>query len=371
MKYGLVLGGGGARGAYEIGVMRAVREAGIEISTVCGTSIGAVNGALFAQGSIEEACRMWYDIRLEDIIKSSAKFGENLLSVSNFASLALEMKNGGIDVSPFEKILKEVIDEDKLRSSEIDFGLVSVSLTNKRAVSFFKDEIPYGKIHEYLIASASLPGFKTKSIKGEKFADGGLADNMPVDLLVKKGIRDIIAVDVCGVGVKKDTFTAGINLMEIKCTTPYVGTMDFNPDGIRASINEGYFEAKKLMGYYGGKKYFFDISEYNALRRKYGKKLTDGLEDAAEAFGLERLRVYSFEDFLEKTLGLYFKCAEKFGSSAISAFQEESAGAFVVGLTAVLTENKKEFLSKRLDVLGKYYNAASALMYFDVYKKYT
>ena len=73
MKYGLVLAGGGARGAYQIGVMRAIRELGIEISAVCGTSIGAINGALFAQGSYEKACEMWRDIRLENIIKSKCR----------------------------------------------------------------------------------------------------------------------------------------------------------------------------------------------------------------------------------------------------------------------------------------------------------
>lgn len=369
MKYGLVLAGGGARGAYEVGVMRAIRELGIEITAVCGTSIGAINGALFAQGSIEEACRMWYDIRLENIIKSSAQFGKNLLSISNLASLVTEVKNGGIDVSPLENLLKEVIDEEKLRSSEVDFGLVSVSLTNKKAMSFFKNEIPQGKIHEYLIASASLPIFKTKSIGGEKFADGGLADNMPIDLLIKKGIRNIIAVDVRGVGIKRETLTAGVNLIEIKCGKPYVGTMDFNSGGIRASIDEGYFEAKKVMGCYGGKKYFFDIGEYNSLKRRYGERLLDGLEDAAEAFGLDKLRAYTFDDFLEKTLALYFECVKKFGHSAIGTFHEESAGAIVVGLVGMLRENKKEFLSKQLEILGKYYSAASSLMYFEVYKK--
>ena len=367
MKYGLVLAGGGARGAYQIGVMRAIRELGIEISAVCGTSIGAINGALFAQGSYEKACEMWRDIRLENIIKSSAEFGKNLLSISNIPSLISEMKNGGIDVSPLENLLKDIIDEDKLRSSEIDFGLVSVSLTNKKAVSFFKEEIPRGKIHEYLIASASLPIFKTKSIGGEKFADGGLADNMPVDLLIKKGIKDIIAVDVRGIGIKKDTLTAGLNIIEIKCEKSYVGTMDFNPDGIKAAIDEGYYDAKKVMGYYGGSKYFFDICEYNSLKRKYGTKLTDGLEDAAEAFGLERLCVYGFDGFLEKTLALYRQCARRYEHSAITAFQEESAGAIVVGLVGMLKENKKEFLSKHLDIMGKYYNAASALMYFEMF----
>ncbi len=364
MEYGLVLAGGGARGAYQIGVMRAIKELNIEISAVSGTSIGAINGALFAQGSYETAEEMWTDIRLEDIVKIPSEFGKNLLSISNITGLVAEMKKGGFDISPLENLLKELVDEDKLRSSEIDFGLTSVSLTNKKAVSLFKDEIPKGKIYEYLIASASLPIFKTKTIGGERFADGGFADNMPVDLLIKKGIKDIITVDVHGVGMKKDTLTAGVNLIEIECSKPRVGTMDFDPDGIKASMEEGYYDTKKVMGYYGGKKYFFDFDEYNNLKRKYGIKLIEGLEDAAEAFGLDELCVYGFDDFLQKTLTLYRECERRVDYSVITALHEESAGALVVGLVGMLKENKKEFLSKRLDIMGKYYNAASSLMYF-------
>lgn len=365
MNYGLVLAGGGARGAYQIGAMRAIRETGIEITAVCGTSIGAINGALFAQGSYEKACELWEDISLEGIIKSSAQFGKNLLSISNIASLISEMKNGGIDISPLEKKLDEVVDEKRLRSSKIDFGLTSVSLTGKKEVCLFKDEIPPGKIHEYLIASASLPIFKTKSIGGEKFADGGLVDNMPLDMLIKRGIKDIIAIDVHGVGIKKNTLTAGVNIIEVKCGKPYVGTMDFDKDGIKAATDEGYFDTLKVMGYYGGKKYFFDITEYNKIKRKYCEKLTDGLEDAAEAFGAERLYVYGFDEFLKKTLKLYHEYRHKYECSPIAAFQEGSSGAVVAALTAMLKENKMEFLSKHLDILGKYYNAASSLIYFD------
>lgn len=59
MKYSLVLGGGGAKGSYEIGVFKALEEIGIEIDSVYGTSIGALNGAMVVQGDVKKAEEIW------------------------------------------------------------------------------------------------------------------------------------------------------------------------------------------------------------------------------------------------------------------------------------------------------------------------
>ena len=56
-EYGLVFDGGGARGAYQIGAWRALSEAGVKISAVAGTSVGALNGALVCMGDLEKGCR--------------------------------------------------------------------------------------------------------------------------------------------------------------------------------------------------------------------------------------------------------------------------------------------------------------------------
>ena len=68
MEYGLVLAGGGVRGAYQIGVWKALKELKIKVSAVSGVSIGAVNGALFVQGSKTKAERLWNKIAIGDIV---------------------------------------------------------------------------------------------------------------------------------------------------------------------------------------------------------------------------------------------------------------------------------------------------------------
>ena len=66
--YAIALEGGGAKGAYQIGVWKALDEAGIKFNAVSGTSVGALNGALMCMGDLEKAIALWCDIRLSDII---------------------------------------------------------------------------------------------------------------------------------------------------------------------------------------------------------------------------------------------------------------------------------------------------------------
>lgn len=66
--FGLVLGGGGAKGAYEIGVWKALRELDVPIKAVTGTSVGALNGAIIVQGDFDVAYELWTTISIENVI---------------------------------------------------------------------------------------------------------------------------------------------------------------------------------------------------------------------------------------------------------------------------------------------------------------
>lgn len=65
-KTAVVLAGGGSRGAYQIGVWKALREMGIEYQLVTGTSVGALNGALMVQGDYEKALSVWENLSFQD-----------------------------------------------------------------------------------------------------------------------------------------------------------------------------------------------------------------------------------------------------------------------------------------------------------------
>ena len=68
-EYGLVLAGGGTKGAYEVGAWKALKELNINITAIVGTSIGAINGALFLQDNYEKIIELYDNIKFEDLVK--------------------------------------------------------------------------------------------------------------------------------------------------------------------------------------------------------------------------------------------------------------------------------------------------------------
>ena len=310
MEYGLVLAGGGVRGAYQIGVWKALKELKIKVSAVSGVSIGAVNGALFVQGSKTKAERLWNKIAIGDIISLPKEMenDENLFKVKNLMKIAKEIySNNGLDMSPLENLLNEIVDEDKIRNSEIDFGIATFSLSEKSENYYFIKDIPYGKLTEYLMASACFPGFKARTIDEKKFIDGGVSNNMPINMLLEKGIENIIAIDVKGVGFYRTFNLAGKNVINIKCSRPQTGTFDFDRDGIRKSIQDGYYDCMKAFGKFSGVLYSFKARDYAAARRLYSKELIEGIEIAANIFGVNPYKLYTIDELVGAVMNEYFE----------------------------------------------------------------
>lgn len=99
--YGLILAGGGAKGAYQIGAWKAMRELDIEFEAIAGASIGAINGAMIAQGDFDDAYELWSNVEVSSgvNIQGELKDPKNLFSFSNFPKIAHEIiRNGGVDV---------------------------------------------------------------------------------------------------------------------------------------------------------------------------------------------------------------------------------------------------------------------------------
>ena len=89
--YGLILAGGGAKGAYQMGAWKAMREIGIKIEAIAGVSIGAINGAFIAQGDYDRAIDFWNNVELADGINFSGELKDpnNLFSKSNMVQTYL------------------------------------------------------------------------------------------------------------------------------------------------------------------------------------------------------------------------------------------------------------------------------------------
>ena len=101
MKRAIVLGGGGTRGSYEVGVWRALNELGIDYQIVTGTSIGSINGVFMAIGEYERAYMLWDTIRMENMMEDGINLTETLEGM-------LEQKDA---IRPFlKKYMKNIVE---------------------------------------------------------------------------------------------------------------------------------------------------------------------------------------------------------------------------------------------------------------------
>ncbi|GFR36078.1 patatin-like phospholipase family protein [Thermobrachium celere] len=291
MAYGLVLGGGGAKGGYEIGVWKALRELNIPICAVCGTSVGALNGALIVQDEFDKAIEIWTSITMDTVIKLEGEIAasqerENKIT-NKIRNIKAAIKSGGLDVTPLKMLIDEVVDEDKIRNSDIDFGLVTFSLSDFKPVEVFKEEIPYGKLKDYLLASACFPAFKPHEIDNKKFIDGGVYNNIPVSMMRKKGIKDIIVVDVSGIGVTQRTKYKDCNIIKIKNSEDLGRTLSFDSEKSKINIEVGYLDTLKVFNKLTGYKYYIKNNNLNLGSKYIGRLNTEDLKNLYKFLGLE------------------------------------------------------------------------------------
>ncbi len=196
----LVFSGGGARGAYQVGVWQALIDLGISerIAGAYGTSVGAINGAAFVQQDIQLAKDIWSSLSYQRVF---ADFNEDTRSVRPrkryYKWVKGTIRNRGMDVTPLKDLLRRSLNEVSIRSSPLSFGLVTYDLTNRSALYLTKPDIPQGTLVEYIIASATFPTFQPHRIGNRKYIDGGIVDNRPVGFLARDtSVDTIICVDV-------------------------------------------------------------------------------------------------------------------------------------------------------------------------------
>lgn len=342
-KYALALAGGGTRGAFEVGVWKALCELGIETSAIVGTSIGAVNGAVFASGV--DPTDLWTQIRANDVVDIE---GDNLFSISTLISTLKRISDGGVDATAFGEFLSKHINEEKIRNSPIEYGLCTYRTDIKKSETLFIDQIPDGNLLDYILASANFPVFKRKTIDGVNYIDGGVTNNLPIDMLIDRGYDTIISVSVKGFGVLKSADKCGINIISIECRNPEVGIMEFDSEAISKSIKSGYYECMRVFGKYRGDIYSITIDTYDNARFIYGEDILKGLEEAADMCGIDKYTVYTFDELKAKVLSEY-KNSKKL-SFLVYAMESENPARQI------------------LDSFGRLFRAANAVVYLKKYE---
>lgn len=262
--YGLALEGGGAKGAFHMGAVKALLEEGYEFGGVTGTSIGALNGAIIAQGDFEAGYRLWESIDAPLLFDIEEKQYRKLIDRKIDKELLLKLadrmgeiiENKGIDTGKMRQVAESIIDEEKLRSSGTDFGLVTVSLTDLKPLELYKEDIPEGKMIDYIMASASFPGFKLNPIEDKYYIDGAFYDNCPVNLLAGKGYKEIIAVRTNGMGIVQHLKYRNVKVINIFPSEDLGMTLDFSSNLIKRNLQMGYYDTMRILKGLRGKRYY-------------------------------------------------------------------------------------------------------------------
>ena len=322
-RYGLVLAGGGAKGAYQMGAWKALKEMGVEFDAIAGVSIGSINGALIAQGDFDKAMELWNGVSIDKGVNivEALPDPDNLFSKKNWGALFKEViKRGGIDASPLENYIKDYIDEAKIRESKIPLGIITVQLGQKvSGLEFFLDDIPEGELINYLMASSSIPLVTNIGPEGEKYLDGGVYDNTPVRTLKKRGYNKLIVIDIANIkGVAYNLDFSNCQVVHIKPydTDDLGAAFDFDPELNKKRMQMGYLDAKKAFGELSGNIYHFLPYVFRSIIRKHGADEFYQLELLAHKLGLSKDVIYSEETFISTVKLAYEKAKQELEAKA-------------------------------------------------------
>lgn len=269
-EYGLVLEGGGAKGAYQIGAWKALREEGVKIKGISGVSVGALNGALICMDDFERAEEIWKNVDYSHVMAVSNDTIE-ALKRKDFKSLNLQelissglqiVKDGGFDITPLKNLIAQVVgDEEKIKNSERELFVVTYSVSDRKELAVDVRSGETGNIKDMLLASAYFMAFKNEKLGGKRYVDGGGFNNVPINVLIDRGYEDIIVIRIYGWGFDKEKVTKipdGIRVSHIAPRQDLGGILEFDKKQARKNMTLGYYDAKRFLFGLSGRIYYID-----------------------------------------------------------------------------------------------------------------
>ena len=300
-EYGIVLEGGGAKGAYQIGAWKALREAGIRIKGIAGASVGSLNGALICMDDLEKAEDIWKNIeysRVMDVsdetIKALKRKDFKALNMQEILNSGVQfIKDGGFDVTPLKNLIAEVVgDESRIRESDRELFAVTYSVSEHRELAVDVRKGEEGSVKDMLLASAYFMAFKNEKLGGKRYRDGGGLNNVPLGVLLDKGYEDIIVIRIYGWGFDSEKVTKipeGVNVYHIAPRQDLGGILEFDKKQSRKNMTLGYYDAKRFLYGLAGRIYYIDAPGSEPYY--FDKMMSE----------LELLKIYVEEDLDQET----------------------------------------------------------------------
>ena len=274
-EYGIVLEGGGARGSYQIGAWKALREAGIKIRGIAGASVGALNGALICMDDLKKAEKIWENIRYSQVmdvddtvietVKNLDLKSLDLMKVAEDAKRILRDK--GFDITPLKNLIESVVDEEKIRQSDRELYMTTYSVTDRKLLVLNAKDIPEGEIGDMLLASAYFPAFRNDKLGGKRYLDGGGWNNVPINVLLEQGYQDILVIRIYGLGYDSERTTEipeDVHVTHIAPRQDLGGILEFDRTRARKNMTLGYYDAKRVLYGLEGRWYYLYAPESDA-----------------------------------------------------------------------------------------------------------
>lgn len=294
---GLVLEGGGGKGAYQIGVWKAMEERGIakKITAVSGTSVGALNAALFATGDLENAIKVWSNIS-PDMVLTPNTISDFIKRNPVIAAMVLPVVDGVFSQKGLKNLMSKNLIPDKIKKfgGPVFATCAEIGYTDVRDIFTYNTErFDIGKINgrdllacnpsgfnmgkidvrdisvydakrfdirkhsetnmiDMLLASSAIPIiFPAVDISGVKYCDGGMADNLPVTPLYEIGIKHIIVVRLNDTQSMSYSQYPNAQITEVipseSLGNIISGTMNFTAEKARELIELGYKDGLKVF----------------------------------------------------------------------------------------------------------------------------
>ena len=266
MKRAIALGAGGARGAYQIGAWKALRELGVDYDIVVGSSIGSVNGVAMVQDDYDLALDLWKNISVDKIFAGDVDLDfepqDIIGSTEKLVSLLIKILiNKGLDISPFLDLLNDIVDEDKVRTSAREFGIVALRVPLIKGMEITKEKMKVGYMAKYILASSSaFPVFPVCEVDGNKYIDGGYYDSLPINFARNLGAEEVVAIDVSLSTTHEEELSSN-DVIYIKSAWSLGPFLDFDNESIMRNMDLGYNDTMKAYGKYRGFRYTFLLND--------------------------------------------------------------------------------------------------------------
>lgn len=245
----------------------------------------------------------------------------------------------GISTDRTVKSLGYLDDLEKIYASDMDFGLVTYSIKDHKPLEILKKDIKKEEFIQYLLASACFPIYRAQKIGENVFLDGGLYDNLPINMMIKANYKRFIVIDSSAIGMRRGLISKDVYIKFIRPSESLGGIFEFDKERIRKNILLGYLDTLKAFSKLQGHRYYFKTDDFNEVLTEFNLQTIAGLEFAAKVYGMDQYKIYNSEDFFEELLNRHHEATARYNRIKK-----------VSGITAVIKEYEsiKHLLHKDL-----------------------